>query len=369
LIGCGGEGPSGASTVPEWALSETLRIGSVDGEDALSSVVDVHFDDSHVWVLDSRPYRVLLFSADGALGGSFGRVGQGPAELTAPISIGATGDTLWVADPYGHGIQLFDANGEFIRSVGFQLPPDRMGAEAYPIGLLASHRAVAGPVGIPMARVNAGQVDHHNLYLTDEEGAVLDTLYRARIPSTDFFEAELAEGQMAQGGHPLMELPLHDVLPDGSGVVVTERWLPSEDDAFYSVKVWNEEAELVGDHVIPYEPLPAAGWMERAFEEFRAVTGTLPPPEVREALAERRTLPPVSDLLAGRDGIILTRREETAADSVRWDIFSREEGGRIAWIRVPRDLDILAASKNVAWAVMKDDLGVPFLIRYTFQAR
>ena len=92
------EGQQACST--DWRLSETLRIGSLDGEDALASVNDLAVSPSgDIYVTQQWAGSVTVFSSDGRLARTIGRSGEGPGEFNpSPITLSFVGDTLWVGD-------------------------------------------------------------------------------------------------------------------------------------------------------------------------------------------------------------------------------------------------------------------------------
>ena len=70
------------------------------------------------FVLDRRGAQVHRISESGALLSSFGRRGEGPAELRRPLAIASRGDTVIVLD--GEDLHLFDLDGDHVadRRVG-----------------------------------------------------------------------------------------------------------------------------------------------------------------------------------------------------------------------------------------------------------
>jgi hypothetical protein len=71
-------------------------------------------DDAGVAVLDPQLHRVHLFRPDGTRGGSFGRRGQGPGELSNPVDVALHGDTVMVRDPRRPALQLFSRSGDYL---------------------------------------------------------------------------------------------------------------------------------------------------------------------------------------------------------------------------------------------------------------
>ncbi len=66
-----------------------------------------------VYVADTDFNRIQVFSADGVFIRSWGRKGSGEAEFDAPQGIAVSGDFVYVADSGNARIQVFEADGKF----------------------------------------------------------------------------------------------------------------------------------------------------------------------------------------------------------------------------------------------------------------
>jgi hypothetical protein len=108
-----------ADALPELALREELRIGSVeDAAIGFSRIVAIAVaDDGSVFVLEGQDRHVRAYDADGRLRRVIGRQGSGPGELEAPTRFGLLGDTVWVYDLRNQRITLFRTTGELIGTV------------------------------------------------------------------------------------------------------------------------------------------------------------------------------------------------------------------------------------------------------------
>ncbi len=72
----------------------------------------------NVYVVDTDNHRIQVFTAEGKFLRMFGRVGGGRGELADPISITIyTSDRVYVGD-FNHHISVFTSNGHFITSFG-----------------------------------------------------------------------------------------------------------------------------------------------------------------------------------------------------------------------------------------------------------
>jgi hypothetical protein len=103
-------------------IEALARIGSADGRDAstLGVVADVGTDSrGRVLVLDVAERRLAVFSPQGTLIQSLGRVGSGPGEFQVPVALAVDmRDRVYVLDPARGGLLVFDAAGERLRWTG-----------------------------------------------------------------------------------------------------------------------------------------------------------------------------------------------------------------------------------------------------------
>ena len=70
----------------------------------------------NLWLLDAGNYRVQVFSAEGDFIRSLGREGQGPGELERPSQMAIVADTV-VVNAARQRLSLFDLDGEHLRDV------------------------------------------------------------------------------------------------------------------------------------------------------------------------------------------------------------------------------------------------------------
>lgn len=74
--------------------------------------------DGTLWAVDEMYRRVQHYATDGRYLGGFGRQGDGPGEFSAPGSITATADALYVTDRGSSRVQRFALNGNYVGQVG-----------------------------------------------------------------------------------------------------------------------------------------------------------------------------------------------------------------------------------------------------------
>lgn len=100
---------------PEWTLEEDLRIwGPPDGY--LGDVDAVAADSrGNIYILDGTSQEIQVFDAEGGYLRTLGGRGQGPGEFREALGPAiAQGDTLWVADGLAPRYSIFAPDGTFI---------------------------------------------------------------------------------------------------------------------------------------------------------------------------------------------------------------------------------------------------------------
>jgi hypothetical protein len=104
-----------------WQLEPVLAIGRVEGEgpDVFGSIADIEVGgDGRIYVLDRQVNELRVFAADGTHLGTTGRTGAGPGEFTRVTGLyRITGDSVLVADVGNARYAVFDADGNFGRTV------------------------------------------------------------------------------------------------------------------------------------------------------------------------------------------------------------------------------------------------------------
>jgi DNA-binding beta-propeller fold protein YncE len=72
--------------------------------------------DDSVYVVDSGSNRIVKFSPDGQVLGSWGSEGSGDRQFKglSSVAVDPTTNKVYVADPINKRIQVFDSNGEFL---------------------------------------------------------------------------------------------------------------------------------------------------------------------------------------------------------------------------------------------------------------
>lgn len=133
-----------AVPMQRWAIEPKalLEIGGADGQ-GTSEFAEirgvVRFDDGRVAVANGATNEIRLFSTDGTFQTSMGRAGSGPGEFRRLLRLFRFSDTLAGVDGDSR-IQVFAANGRFVRSLGPIRPADHRRPQH--VGVLRNGSAV-----------------------------------------------------------------------------------------------------------------------------------------------------------------------------------------------------------------------------------
>ena len=385
-----------ARCADSWTLRETLRIGSVDGPDALATVLDFDVSaDGHVYVAQSFVNSISVFAPDGTPRRSIGRAGDGPGEFAvSPVRLGWWRDTLWVADI--RAIHFFNQDGRAARQVRFSTPMPQDGSRFTPgmplaDGSFLGFRGITGDVArffeapeLPVRRFSAA-------------GRAIGTI--ASIPQRLFVKMDqggFAAHPLGESGGPreALELPFA-VTPDGSAILfVGDVREDRRGSTFELLKVG-----LTGDTVlkmsVAYSSRPVsrseADWFTDAFAGFMADdyssgrnSSQLSDSErerrrreAREALSYPRYYPPVRRIIAGHDGSIWLLRGINLPDLTdRWEVYDRAgrlEGvvnvaeGRSSQLPWHPRLKVFRATRQEVWGTTMDELDVTYIHRYAVE--
>lgn len=380
----------------DWSLEETLRIGSLEGEDALEYVMDLAVAPDHqeIYVPQTQRGEVLVFSESGALLRRIGREGSGPGDFEAgPRAVTWVDDALWVADRFR--TQSFGRDGQPTDFVSFRIPVLHEGSFFLPEAPLADG-SFWGRRTVTPVRGRPGSPDRLTLRRYDRDGSPLDTIAVLDVRSVRIVTSPETGGFTR---HPFWStLPggggLGDIVTgDRSGVVLVDGISGSGSPGSFSLLELSITGDTVLHRTIPYDPIPITDEeREWWFKEFAAVMAgdyTQGRPrylQLDEAARNRKRreaaellwlpdhYPPVRRVLAGMDGTIWLLREFRLFEQIdRWEVYDR--GGELIgqldvdagrhyttpWISSHR---ILQASLDEVWATSTDDLEVPYIHRY-----
>lgn len=362
---CWGERNVGERAQPaEWTSEPTIRAGEVDGPGALADVFNVAIGPRQtIMVAQSTVSTIAVFDVEGDFVRTVGRAGPGPGEFDVLGRIGWTGDTLWVVD-YGK-VHLFDAALEFVRTLAPPMPEAPRGvARMIPGSLLAD----GSILGIPFS---FGGAAREPVMLLSQTGSVRRVLAYVSTQGRSL-DVDLGRGRPVSVADPWPDFPLWMSAADGRSIIVVHRRAAAESSRaeFRIVRIGLDSDTLVNTtHSYTPVPLDEADrdsvyrMLAERYAPTRRVSVTAAEEDIRDRLLAPPFHPPVSDLLAGRDGTIWLRRGRTRADSVVWQVFD-ERGEVLGRVRLPAALDVEVAEVGRIWGVVTDSLDVPYIQVY-----
>ena len=307
---------------------------------------------------------ISVFASDGTYLRTVGRRGQGPGEFQVVGRMGWLGDTLWVVD-FGR-LQLFDANLEFIRSVTFPTLRPPSGVTRVMPGPILADGSILGIPFLPEPGRAAP------ILKLSTSGAITDTL--AHVSVRDPYRRISVTGSPRPGN--IVDPGVVDALwvseADGRSVVVVDRPLPerASGGAFTITRI-GLHGDTLAHRTIEYVPKPvsadqASRWyasMAATVAKQLSVPVARAESAVREAIHLPRYQAPVGELVAGRDGTIWLRREDSGGAAVDWQVFD-QAAQPLARVSLPAGFKVQRADAAHVWGVEKDSLDVPFVRVY-----
>lgn len=370
----GADSPLAAQAqVPLWRVAREVRTGTGDGPGALSAVSDVTIGrDGSVYVSQPQENVVKVYDARGRYLRSLGREGRGPGEFERPSSLGWRGDTLWVADSSQTRISLFLPNGRFVRSISFSRAAPLTDGRPHIPGSLLADGSVLGVWQTPLSLIAGSRSVSIPMVRFTARGEPIALL--ARREDRNEFGVVTEGTSRTYFPQPFTDSPLTAVSPDGSAVVMVRRNAASRPDStVFSVQRLHHSGRVTLARNYRYRPQPLTREMvERAVDDqvgglgetrIRTPEASVLRRQIRQNLYRPRFLPPVTQLVLGRDGTMWLRREDLGREMAWWHVL--DAGGRIiarAW--VPAGVRVAYADRTQIWAVELDELDVPTLVKY-----
>lgn len=347
-MACGGELGTPESTGPlPWTLgTEEIRIGSFDDpEQGLTSVAHL-FVTPWDEILIAQPQDATVRVHDvrtGRLIRRLGRAGDGPGEFRNPNWIGLHGDSVWVNDGRLRRVTWFDRDGNYLGDRPYPDPPDVAPPLVAGFGLLTSN-------GSALFVTNAADPDRElPVFVVGPDGDQVVIGVRRGPP--EYSLAATSDGRVQFQQHRFWTRTTWSPDPEGRSVAFAERRSPDSPlRATYGLTRVSVTGDTLFSRQISYDPVPVPG----------AVLDSLPegtPEEYRP-----QYFPPVSGVVAGRDGTTWVAREATTSDTRRWDVFDAS-GAHIGVLDAPAALEIHDATADRVWAVAFDEFDVPYVVR------
>ncbi|MDH5666229.1 MAG: 6-bladed beta-propeller, partial [Nitrosopumilus sp.] len=110
--------PKGALTKLSLKEEFSLGQGGTD-EEMFSEISGLDVDnDGNIYILDRKERKVKIFDSEGKLFKQFGKEGQGPGEMSMPLSLQITSNNeLVVGDALNQRLTFYSLQGEFLRAL------------------------------------------------------------------------------------------------------------------------------------------------------------------------------------------------------------------------------------------------------------
>lgn len=379
LSGCLDPGGSGSGRIDvedlaQVSVSEELRIGSLeDPTKGFSRISDVLVTpDGSVLVLEGADAEIRKYDTEGRLTRTFGGEGSGPGELSRPGSFGVVNDTLWVSDSGNNRITLFTLDGELAgtlprRAVQVPVAVKNIRVSVSPHAYLgkglftSSYRmsffgeTTGGPdsVRIPSLIFNM-------------DGAVVDTVdWRLERMSVDFVSRG---GSVIILRNPLRDSPLRDEI-DGDQVVIERSVASTEASGVFRVTRLSSVGDTVFAREFKYRPRAVSGSFLDSLVESHI--DNLPSSwdrsgwesAVREALPGIEYHPPVTEHWIAEDKSVWLRLNRAEGDNLSWVVVG-PDGTLRGIVSLPGSAEIEWSEGDKLWTVERDELDVPWLVRY-----
>jgi hypothetical protein len=365
LAGCGVDTPDLPAT-SDYHATQVAEIGGGDGEGALTDVFGVAVSpEQHVFLSEPPLARVVEFDQEGQFIRVVGGRGRGPGEFQVPGGLFWRGDSLAVTD-FTSGISLFAPDGSFLERISFvvNVPGTPFGGR--PVLPLAD-----GSIGVVVPPETSETDPGDETWMkASRTGAVLDTLALLSMRGRTFSFRAKGRGQM--GTHPLAWAPIIAVPPSGESFVIVERSpATTSTGSRFRVLRMNLDGDTIASAQIAYVPVPVSdamvdsivrGMAGRMAERFGMSPSALAG-EIKDQLDWPPYVPPVSTVLVGDDGSVWIERKPWKDGSARWEILD-ESFAEVGAVALPVDLEPKVVSRGELWAVQKDSLDVPHLLRF-----
>ena len=381
-----------------WGVSQTLQIGSVDGDVTLSWVRDVDIGPGgNVHVLQLWVHSIAVFSPTGRPVRTIGRAGSGPGEFEAsPTRLGWLGDTLWVSDRFATHL-LDQATTKEVGQVRFRTSWPREASHFVPgtplaDGTFLGNRILHPPVDdfylsgrVPLLRFS-------------RTGEIVDTITMVEPPPV--ITIDRAGKGPAILAHPLdawrgeSRLPVVPTI-DGTAILMIGAVVGDQEDSTFELIKLSISGDTLFRRALPSARRPLSrqerarvrdGFAALYAGDFLDSNAPRPSPQQteRQRAAALETFsgpefhPPVRQIVAGHDGSIWVLREAAPAEVDLWEIYDGEgalegsvriEVGKSDLLPWSPRLRVLRATRDELWATTMDDLGVTYLGRYEIDRR
>jgi hypothetical protein len=352
-----------AQSGPPPGLTEEFRIDGA--QQKWARVLAIHvLPMGNIIVRHDGDYALTAFSPSGAVIRQFGKKGVEAGELDRPFNSGTIGDSIWVTDFTGNRMNLYGADGSFVRTVVRQPAGDLLakrkdaaylGNAVYPWRLLPGNAAIGAPP-FSVQAIAAGllaTVPHFRLTWDGVvEGLITETSARG--------------GSMIVGSSTVMQQPFTGnpellVSPDGSRLAVVDTMDGGKPELRLTYLSIN--GDTLGTAAVPIVSQPVTPHMvDSVVSRISAgANGSLTEYQVRSAVTVPKTMWPAKHSFIENDDTVWLQLNSVGSDN-RWVIVS-PAGRIIDTLSVPPSTEIRFVDHGI-WATVRDAHDVPSVVRF-----
>ena len=356
-----------ASAQQPWRLQEELRIGSVDGPNALSRVTGITTDPAgqRVYVTQAREPSIRVFDAGtGEVIGTIGRGGTGPGEFRRIGTMSWRGDTLYVHESFTQRISAFTSEGEHLETLqvlSTVLPDGRripLANQVTPDGTFWASTTISST-----AIREGGETVDYPVVVLDREGNLVREV--VSIPLEGVMTVAQGDGWAVSFLQPFSPwLKTFDMTADGASLAIAR-----EPDAAgtFTVSRVSHRGDTLFHRRYTYPPRRVApAHRDSLLDHFAATmfqrAGARARAEAEKHVSIPDHQPPVTGVLADRAGRTWLRREDLRSRQ-RWLILDAR-GEIEGLVEMDTRIELEFVSGDVVWGIVEDELEVPYIVRY-----
>ena len=351
----------------DWRITRDLKIDAAENDLSPISFIAVA-PNGTIAVSQQQDRQVRFFNASGKFLGSFGRGGQGPGEFMRLGRMVWLADTLAINDGSNRRYTLISPSRDFVRTVSTQVSMSMRSSPTVnetrftglPLNLVADGSFVFFMQlyeGLPQPPLPGGAKGKSVLLWVDSTGVFRNVIaWRPAIDCTVAFEG--SRGVRGVVAIPFCPMLLQEVASDGRRIGLS--WVEQGNEPSYRVAVFRVNGDTVFNRRYLYRPVR----ISQAARES-AVAALSKNPQVAQALRkgqQPQTYPPVAGFLLGVDETTWVELMKLKGDRI-WNVLDRR-GNPMAEVKVPRNVQVMVASREAIWGIETDEGGLQHIVRY-----
>lgn len=345
-----------------WTLNPVWEIGAVSGDQTLTAISSLAADADETVLAVGQPVelRVKLYeTATGNLIGEVGRRGGGPGEFQGIRSVWMAGDTLTVVDARQRRVSRFStATGEHLWTGRVDVLVDSLRMHFFATAPRPGGGFWAGPV-LTGARLATGALDSIPIATLDAHGQSLTVV--DHYPVSGALGHARIEGSIIHFTQPFATPAIVAEAPDGSSMLIVRNGPRGE------VRVRRLNASGAAEYAKRMNVPPRTVSRAARDSVYEAFARRLPTPRARRVArreAPRHVNVPehysaVTEAMVTVDGRAWLR----LSDTHHWLLLS-PTGAVEGQVAAPPGVTLLLAGRRSVYGVRKDELDVPYIVRY-----